>query len=271
MMSTSGLDENGNTYNTSEIYTLGQGWGTEIPGNPSGLNDPSFTFAFPLYPRMHLLPSGQVFYSAPSSATLVFDPSHQAWSFLAWTIYGGAVEERTYGSSVLLPLTPANNYDPKVIIMGGDNPATNTTSPRSGSKARRWRKLAWKWKPRFCLMVKCLSPAALQQMKMRPQQACKRSFTIPRRIVSLQPEPILFPGSTTMSSCSCQTVRFLGRAGTHNRASTRNISRFISQRICLTRMAVRRGGRRSAVLPPQSRMGAHSRCRHRIQTSRLLS
>src|SRR5437773_12502455 len=76
---------------------------------------------------MHLLPSGQVFYSAPSSATLVFDPSHQAWSFLAWTIYGGAVEERTYGSSVLRPLTPANNYDPKVIIMGGDNPATNTT------------------------------------------------------------------------------------------------------------------------------------------------
>src|SRR5213592_2305471 len=127
MMSTSGLDENGNTHNTSEIYTTGQGWGAEIPGNPSGLNDPSFTFAFPLYPRMHLLPSGQVFYSAPSSATLVFDPSHQAWSFLAWTIYGGAVEERTYGSSVLLPLTPANNYDPKVIIMGGDNPATNTT------------------------------------------------------------------------------------------------------------------------------------------------
>src|SRR5206468_11260960 len=53
MMSTSGLDENGNTNNTSEIYTTGQGWGTEIPGNPSGLNDPSCTFAFPLYSRMH--------------------------------------------------------------------------------------------------------------------------------------------------------------------------------------------------------------------------
>jgi hypothetical protein len=127
IMSTSGLDENGNTNNTSEIYTAGQGWGSEIPGNPVGLNDPSFTFGFPLYPRMHLLPTGQVFYSAPSSATLVFDPSQQTWSFLAWTIYGGAVAERTYGSSVLLPLTPANNYDPKVMIMGGDNPATNTT------------------------------------------------------------------------------------------------------------------------------------------------
>jgi len=125
MMTTSGLDENGNTNNTSEIYTVGQGWGAEIPGTPGGLG--SFNFEFPLYPRMHLLPTGQVFYSAPSSATLVFDPSTQSWSFLAWTIYGGPVAERTYGSSVLLPLTPANNYDPKVMIMGGDNPATNTT------------------------------------------------------------------------------------------------------------------------------------------------
>jgi len=127
IMSTSGLDENGNTNNTSEIYTTGQGWSSEIPGNPTGLDDPSFTFGFPLYPRMHLLPTGQVFYSASSSSTLVFDPSKQVWTFLAWTIYGGPVAERTYGSSVLLPLTPANNYDPKVIIMGGDNPATNTT------------------------------------------------------------------------------------------------------------------------------------------------
>jgi len=127
MMTTSGLDENGNLNNTSEIYTPGQGWGAEIPGNPTGLSASGFTFGFPLYPRMHLLPSGQVFYSAPSSATLVFDPSKQTWAFLAWTIYGGPVAERTYGSSVLLPLTPANNYDPKVMILGGDNPATNTT------------------------------------------------------------------------------------------------------------------------------------------------
>jgi Domain of unknown function (DUF1929) len=125
LMTTSGLDENGNTNNTSEIYTAGQGWGGEIPGTVSGLGD--FNFEFPLYPRLHLLPTGQVFYSAPSSASVVFDPSSQSWSFLAWTIYGGPIEERTYGSSVLLPLTPANNYDPKVMIMGGDNPATKTT------------------------------------------------------------------------------------------------------------------------------------------------
>jgi hypothetical protein len=28
---------------------------------------------------------------------------------------------------VLFPLTPANNYDPKIMIMGGGSPATNTT------------------------------------------------------------------------------------------------------------------------------------------------
>src|SRR5438445_3471400 len=116
-------------------------------------------------------------------------------------------------------------------------------SPRSGRKARRWRKLAWKWKPRCCPVVKCWSPAALRKMKMRPQQACKRSFTIPRPIVFLQPAPVLFPGSTTMSSCFCQTVAFFWRAGTHNRASSKTISRFISRRTYLTRMVVRRCGR----------------------------
>src|SRR5205814_5729450 len=33
----------------------------------------------------------------------------------------------TYGSSVLLPLTPANGYRPRVMILGGGNPATATT------------------------------------------------------------------------------------------------------------------------------------------------
>ena len=49
---------------------------------------------------------------------------------MAWTIYPGQDDpngERTYGTSVLLPLTPQNNYNPKVMILGGDNPATDTT------------------------------------------------------------------------------------------------------------------------------------------------
>jgi len=128
MMTTSGLnDSNGATNNTSEIWN-GLQWSAEIPGNPNIANFPGFQF--PLYPRMHLLPTGHILYSAPSSAVLDFNPSSQTWTLVAWTIYPGLNDpngERTYGSSVLLPLTPQNNYSPKVMIMGGDNPATNTT------------------------------------------------------------------------------------------------------------------------------------------------
>jgi hypothetical protein len=128
MMTTSGLnDTDGNNNNTSEIWD-GQQWGSEIPGDPHIQDFPEF--GFPLYPRMHLLPSGHVFYSAPSSATLDFNPSSQSWTLVAWTSYPGPNDpngERIYGTSVLLPLTPQNNYSPKVMIMGGDNPATDTT------------------------------------------------------------------------------------------------------------------------------------------------
>ena len=48
---------------------------------------------------------------------------------------------RTYGSSVLLPLTPANNYRPKVMILGGGDPSTATTEIidlGAGSPAWQW-------------------------------------------------------------------------------------------------------------------------------------
>jgi hypothetical protein len=128
VMTTSGLnDTDGTANNTTEIWN-GQQWSAQIPGNPNITNFPGFQF--PLYPRMHLLPTGHVFYSAPSSATLDFNPTSQNWTLVSWTIYPGLNDpngERTYGTSVLLPLTPQNNYAPKVMIMGGDNPATNTT------------------------------------------------------------------------------------------------------------------------------------------------
>jgi hypothetical protein len=128
IMTTSGLnDTDGTTNNTTEIWN-GQQWSAQIPGNPNITNFPGFQF--PLYPRMHLLPSGHIFYSAPSSATLDFNPTAQNWTLVSWTIYPGLNDpngERTYGTSVLLPLTPQNNYSPKVMIMGGDNPATNST------------------------------------------------------------------------------------------------------------------------------------------------
>ncbi len=115
LMTFSGLTETGGTNTTVEIYTVGTGWSAPI-GSP---------FTPPLYPRMTLLPNGKVFYSGSTTQSRLFDPVAKTWSsVVATTNYGGT---RTYGTSVLLPLTPANNYKPVVMIMGGGNPSTATT------------------------------------------------------------------------------------------------------------------------------------------------
>ena len=74
---------------------------------------------------MSVLPDGKVFYSGSTAQSRLFDPVAKTWSgVIATTNYGGT---RTYGTSVLLPLTPANNYKPVVMIMGGGNPSTAAT------------------------------------------------------------------------------------------------------------------------------------------------
>jgi hypothetical protein len=115
VMTFSGLKETGGTNSTVEFYTINSGW------------SPQYTASWSpdLYPRLHLLPSGKVFYSGAQPKSKLFDPATTTWTLnYATTNYGG---NRTYGTSVLLPLTPANNYDPQVIIMGGGNPSTDTT------------------------------------------------------------------------------------------------------------------------------------------------
>jgi len=111
----SGLDENGATNTSVELYSVSSGWSAAF----------SAPWTPPLYPRMHLLPNGNVFYSGATTGSGLFNPSTHTWTTnIAFTNYSGT---RTYGTSVLLPLTPANNYTPKVIIMGGGSPSTNTT------------------------------------------------------------------------------------------------------------------------------------------------
>jgi hypothetical protein len=88
-----------------------------------------------LYPWLHLLPNGKIFYSGSSANSQIFDPAVAAaanppvagagWTNVATTFYG---LDRTYGFSVLLPLLPSNNYAPSVMILGGGvNTATATT------------------------------------------------------------------------------------------------------------------------------------------------
>ncbi|HYM74918.1 MAG TPA: galactose oxidase-like domain-containing protein [Candidatus Dormibacteraeota bacterium] len=118
----SGQDENDVTNNTVEIFTANTGtgsWTTPVTAN----------WVPPLYPRMHLLPDGRLFYSAPGPTAKFYDLTTQTWTDCCTTNFG---LKRTQSTSVLLPLRPGNNYKPRIVIMGGSSsedttPATNTT------------------------------------------------------------------------------------------------------------------------------------------------
>ena len=114
LMAFSGLNEFGGTNNAVELYRVATGWSPEYvaPWIP------------PLYPRMHLLPDGDVFYAGSTPNSNLFNTATQTWTLnIAQTIYR---KDRTYGSSVLLPLLPETGYVPRVLIMGGNSPATAT-------------------------------------------------------------------------------------------------------------------------------------------------
>jgi len=85
-MAFSGYDELGKVNSTGEIYTEGVGWTPEFPAS----------FIPPLYPWLHLLPSGYVFYSGASSPSRFFNPATKAWTNGPATHYG--LGEIDYGS-----------------------------------------------------------------------------------------------------------------------------------------------------------------------------
>ena len=115
VMSFSGLTETGGTNTTVEIFTAGSGWSQEYPAG----------WTPPLYPRLHLLPTGKVVYTGSGTGTRTFNPATGTWSsVLASTNYTGT---RTYGTSVLLPLRPSDGYKATVMILGGGDPATTST------------------------------------------------------------------------------------------------------------------------------------------------
>jgi PKD repeat protein len=114
VLSVSGLKETGGTNTAVEIYTVGSGWSQEYQG----------TWTPPLYPRMHLLTNGRVAVVGPQRQVKVFDLATKTWTAGPSTIHTSA---RSYGTSVLLPLKPSEGYKSRIMIMGGGNPATNTT------------------------------------------------------------------------------------------------------------------------------------------------
>ena len=120
VMTFAGLNLSGATNKTIEIYDLqnaGAGWTSPVTA----------PFSPPFFPRMFLLPNGNVFYAGQGSGT----NNASAWIFNpgagSWTQSATSTMNRSYGSSVLLPLLPPN-YTPKVMNFGGGgNPSTKTT------------------------------------------------------------------------------------------------------------------------------------------------
>jgi hypothetical protein len=115
IMTFSGLDDAGDTNSTVEIYTVGSGWSAPIVSG----------WTPPLYPRMHLSTDGRVFYAGSGRGSRFFHPLTNTWTPVIDNT--NHLFDRIYGTSVLLPLTPANGYKPRVMILGGGNPATATT------------------------------------------------------------------------------------------------------------------------------------------------
>jgi Domain of unknown function (DUF1929)/PKD domain/Bacterial Ig domain len=122
IMAFSGLNKAGNINQTVEIYSLSktqQGWSTPV----------SAPFSPPLYPWLFLLPNGNVFYAGGGwggwayingtaiKSAQIFNPSTQTWTASAASYYG---YPRTFGSAVLLPLLPSNNYAARVMVIGGE-------------------------------------------------------------------------------------------------------------------------------------------------------
>jgi fibronectin type 3 domain-containing protein len=119
IMAMSGLTLGGGVSTKVEIYDLrnaGAGW--KPPTN--------LLFQPPLYPRIILLPSGKVFYTGHGSG----NSNANSWFFDpvtgGWTSSIATTGNRTYGSSVLLPLLPPN-LAPRVMNLGGGSPATKST------------------------------------------------------------------------------------------------------------------------------------------------
>jgi len=128
---------------TVEIFTPGVGWSIEYP----------MGWTPPFYMRQHVLPNGKVFYGAPETESRYFDPAtaskrNSGWTHAAWTQYGKAPNQydREYGSSVLLGLSPDDDYRPRVVIMGGNrtNP-TDTTETIDLSETNP----EWQWGPKL--------------------------------------------------------------------------------------------------------------------------
>ena len=126
-----------------EVYTPGRGW--------SVLRRAARWM--PLYPRLHLLPNGTVFYAGSYNThytfpftlrgfpTATFSPRTQRWR----RIGSPNQSEREEGISVLLPLRPPD-YRPRVLLAGGGTPGGKKATAEAemidlSARIPRWQRI----------------------------------------------------------------------------------------------------------------------------------
>ena len=133
VLAVGGIDPNGNTSLPVELFN-GTSWTTAY--GPA-------VWTPALYPRGHLLGNGKIFYSGwQTTSTIVDENTGQENVNVATTNYAA---QRVYGTSVLLPLYPPS-YPTKVLILGGNSPAT-ATSELSSDLTQNQTNPTWSWGP----------------------------------------------------------------------------------------------------------------------------
>jgi hypothetical protein len=115
--------------NTSpELYSAGTNAWSVI--NPTQVVDS------PYYPRLHLLPSGNVFFASPvNGANRVYNPTTGVFVGPPITLPGDGLYNGWGATSVLLPLLPGDGYKPRVLVCGAQQPRRINLSDASPS----WR------------------------------------------------------------------------------------------------------------------------------------
>jgi hypothetical protein len=143
VMVTGGYDEYGDHNRLVEIYnSSSRSWtvrqapsggssytvGATSDGTCSGAGDDTYSGAAPnlfLYPRMHLMPSGNIVVAGMLDDIRLWNRSTGSWS----TLGTSSPYYRHYGTSVLLPLNNTTSEKGEILIVGG--------SPGSAEPATR--------------------------------------------------------------------------------------------------------------------------------------
>ena len=100
----------GSTSISGEIYDVGAGWAGPYPAG----------WDAKYYPRLHMLNNGKVLITGPDPGVRIFDPAPTAGTWSSALTNSIESNGRMYGSSVLLPLTPASGYHVRVFTAGGN-------------------------------------------------------------------------------------------------------------------------------------------------------